>query len=164
MVWFVPLGASATVWLPLHLHPCSLARLVRSSRTLISCSMRAFSLLSSLSAISLCRCSSLCSHWARSSWCQRACSCRWLSSCTSRPRVSDTSRWKQSDRCFRTGSRQVDSGWCRLGSGGAGSGEVADWVRGGGEGAGGGGTTCGEGVLVLFSTSVPMTQGIKKHR
>ena len=46
-----------------------------------------------------------------------------------------------------------------LGTGGAWSGDAAGWVRGGGEGAGGGGgTTCGEGVLKLFSTSVPMTQ------
>lgn len=50
-----------------------------------------------------------------------------------------------------------------LGSGGAGSGEAADWVRGGGEGAGGGVTTCGEGVLKLFS-NVPMTQDIKQYR
>lgn len=49
-----------------------------------------------------------------------------------------------------------------LGSGGAGTGEALDWVRGGG--AGGGGTTCGEGMLKLFSTSVPMTQDIKQNR
>lgn len=51
-----------------------------------------------------------------------------------------------------------------LGSGGVGGGEAAGWVRGGGDGAGGGGggaTACGEGVLKLFSTSVPVTQDIK---
>lgn len=56
-----------------------------------------------------------------------------------------------------------------FGSGGAGRGEAADWVRGGGGGdggaaGGGGGNTCGEGELKLFSTSVPMTQDIKQHR
>lgn len=165
MVWFGPVGASATVWLPPHLHPCSLARPARSCRTLISCSMRAFSLLSSISAISLCRRSSLCSHCARSSWCHLACSCLWLSSCTSRPLVSDTSCWKHSDRCLRTGSRQEDSGWWwpelgrgpGLGSGGARGGEAVVWVRGGGWGIGGGGTRWGEGLLKLFSTGVPLT-------
>lgn len=48
-----------------------------------------------------------------------------------------------------------------LGSGGPGRGEAVDWVRGGGGGRGGG-TTCGEGVLKLFSTCVPMTQDIKQ--
>lgn len=160
MLSFEPADVSATVCLPPHLHPCSLARLVRSSRTLISWSMRAFSLRSSLSAVSLCRRSSLCSHCARSSWCQRVCSCRWFSSCTRRPRVSDTSRWKHSDRCLRTGSRQLDSVWqwpavggvLGIGSGGAGSGEDGDWGRGGGEGAGWGATMCGEGVLMLLSS------------
>lgn len=51
-----------------------------------------------------------------------------------------------------------------LGSVGAGSGEAADWVRGGGEGPAGGGATCGEGVLKLLSTSVPMTQVIKESQ
>lgn len=155
---FESADASATVCLPPHLHPCSLARLVRSSRTLISWSMRAFSLRSSLSAVSFCRRSSLCSHCARSSWCQRVCSCRWFSSCTRRPRVSDTSRWKHSDRCLRTGSRQLDWQWPEVGgvsgvgSGGAGSEEAGDPVRRWGKGAGTGGTVCGEGVLMLLSS------------
>lgn len=54
-----------------------------------------------------------------------------------------------------------------FGSGGAGRGEAVDCIRGGGGGAAGGnggGTTCGEGVLTLFSTSEPMTQDLKQYR
>lgn len=51
-----------------------------------------------------------------------------------------------------------------LGSGCVGSGEAAGCVTVGGEGAGGGGTTCGEGGEKLFSTSVPTTQDIKQCR
>lgn len=47
-------------------------------------------------------------------------------------------------------------------SGGAGRGEAVDWVRVGAGGAGRGRTTCGEGVLELFSTVVPANQDIKQ--
>lgn len=48
-------------------------------------------------------------------------------------------------------------------SGGAGRGEAVDWVRVGAGGAGRGRTTCGEGVLELFSTVVPANQDIKQY-
>lgn len=48
-------------------------------------------------------------------------------------------------------------------SGGAGRGEALDWVRVGAGGAGNGDTTCGEGVLELFSSVVPVKQDIKQH-
>lgn len=57
--------------------------------------------------------------------------------------MSDTNRWKQSDRCLTMGSRQLESAWPwaavgRLlvpGFGGAWSGDAVDLSKGAGAGA-----------------------------
>lgn len=71
--------------------------------------------------------------------------------------MSDTNRWKQSDRCLTMGSRQLESVWQwavagRLvvpGCGGAWSGDAVNLSVG--VGAGAGAIPCGEGVSKLFS-------------
>ena len=111
-------------------------------------SMHAFSLPLPLSAISPCQRSSLCSHWAMRSWCEPACSCRWLSCCTTWPWVSDTSscNFKQ---VLEDGFRWGDWIWgCRKRRGSS-LGYRGRRLRGR---IWWGGMIRGEGVLKLFST------------
>lgn len=82
--------------------------------------------------------------------------------------MSDTNRWKQSDRCLTMGSRQLESVWPWAvvgklvvpGFGGAWSGDAAGLPIGAGVGASAGAIPCGEGMSKLFS-GVPLKTGQK---
>lgn len=71
--------------------------------------------------------------------------------------MSDTNRWKQSDRCLTMGSRQLESVWQRAvvgrllvpGFGGAWSGEAVGLSKGAGIGVAA--VTWMDGVSKLFS-------------
>lgn len=83
--------------------------------------------------------------------------------------MSDTNRWKQSDRCLTMGSRQLESVWQwavvgRLvvpGFGGTSSGDAVELSIGAGAGADA--SPCGEGLSKLFSR-VPLKQDRNKCR
>lgn len=69
--------------------------------------------------------------------------------------MSDTKRWKQSDRCLTMGSRQLEpvGQWAVAAGpefGAAWSGDTVELSTGAGVGAGAGASLCGEGVSKLF--------------
>lgn len=80
--------------------------------------------------------------------------------------MSDTNRWKQSERCLTTGPRQLESGWQWAVVGR----EVVpgfwgEWSEdavalSAGAGADGGAVSCGEEVLKSYSR-VPLKKGDK---